>query len=484
MNFDRRGLLVLAPSLLATRAFAAAPKTSTISGMRADFGLLTEVYDRLHPGLDRYLGRDRFKAMMASQAARLAASPCLQTDIVLSLARVTAAVRCGHSHPNPANQSRTLRTTVFEARNRVPFAFRWINGQMIVTRPLRPDVPLLPGTTITAIDETPCPILLRRLMPLARADGSNDAIRVALMEIDGQGRYNAFDVFRPLISTTRSDGRIRLGLDDGRTLDLPAMTDAERKAASGQADENEGWTFTIHNDVGVLTMPTWGIYDSKWDWQSWLNAAFDRLVNEKARGLVIDLRANEGGLDCGDAVLARLIDRPLALPVAERRVRYRKIPDALRPVLDTWDRSFDNWGEAARPSLHPGFYRLVRGDWDIPGAKIEPAGKRFSGKVAVLVGPTCSSATFQFAQVLKQTGLATLVGEPTGGNRRGINGGAFYFVRLPETGIEVDLPLIGFFPNSAQPDAGVIPDVLIAVTVSDIAAGRDPAMEKARQLTS
>lgn len=484
MNIDRRRLLALGPAIMATPTFAATSTSPQIAQMRADFALLTGVYDRLHPGLDRYLGRDRFKAMMASEAARLAGGRCSQADIVLSLAQVTAAIRCGHSYPNPANQSRALRTAVFDGRNRVPFAFRWIGGRMIVTHPLRAGVPLAPGSEVLAVDGTPCAVLLRRLMALARADGGNDAKRVALMGIDGTGRYNAFDVYRPLVSKARDDGRISLALADGRTLDLPAMTDAERQSALGPKPENDGWTFTIDSGVGLLTMPTWGVYDSKWDWKGWLDSAFDRLVDEGVRGLVIDLRANEGGLDCGDNILARLIDRPLALPVAERRVRYRRIPDALRPVLDTWDRSFDNWGDAARPSPHPGFYQLVRGEWDLPGAKIEPVGMRFAGKVAVLVGPTCSSATFQFAQVIKQAGLATLVGEPTGGNRRGINGGTFYFVRLPETGIEVDLPLIGFFPTSAQPDAGILPDVLIAATAIDIAAGRDPAMEKARQLAS
>ena len=85
---------------------------------------------------------------------------------------------------------------------------------------------------------------------------------------------------------------------------------------------------------------------------------------------------------------------------------------------------------------------------------------------------------------MKRSGLATLVGEPTGGNLRGINGGAFYFLRLPETGLEVDLPLIGFFPTLSQPDSGVVPDVAVRTSASDITVGRDSAMEKARQLVS
>jgi hypothetical protein len=69
----------------------------------------------------------------------------------------------------------------------------------------------------------------------------------------------------------------------------------------------------------------------------------------------------------------------------------------------------------------------------------------------------------------------TSFGQPTGGNQRGINGGAFFFLRLPKSQIEMDLPPIGTFPTSPQPDAGLTPDVLVAPTVQDIVNGVDAA---------
>lgn len=487
MRIDRRTLLAAAPAAIVPRSLAAAPPPASPTGaaVRRDFAILSEAYDRLHPGLDRYLGRDRFKSLVQGELNRLINGPMPIRDQFLSLARITAAVRCGHSYPNPANQSKAVVAQIVERSAAVPFAFRWIDGQMVVTGTFRPKVPLSRGDAIIAVDGVPAATLLRRLLPLARADGSNDAKRLALLGVDDQGWPNPFDVYRPLIAPHGPAERIRLTLSDGRVLDLPSFARAPRMRGADRNDaESNGWTFAISQGLATLRMDNWGLYDSKWDWKAWLDAAFDRMIEEKVGGLVIDIRANEGGIDCGDAVLARLIDRPLSQAVMERHVRYKRIPDALRPVLDTWDRSFDDWGEAARPSSRSGMYRLVRGEFDLPGAKIEPAGQRFTGKVAVLVGPTCSSATFQFAETVKRSGVARLVGEPTGGNLRGINGGAFYFLRLPETGLEVDLPLIGYFPATPQPDAGVLPDVQVRTSATDIASGRDPAMEKARQLVS
>ena len=114
--------------------------------------------------------------------------------------------------------------------------------------------------------------------------------------------------------------------------------------------------------------------------------------------------------------------------------------------------------------------------------KISPRGRRFGGKVAVLIDASCSSATFQFANAISRQGIATLVGEPTGGNRRGINGDAYFFVRLPETGLEVDLPIVGIFSAEPQPDAGIIPDRLVHQTAKDIAQGRDRQLAAALSL--
>ena len=102
----------------------------------------------------------------------------------------------------------------------------------------------------------------------------------------------------------------------------------------------------------------------------------------------------------------------------------------------------------------------------------------------MLVDGVCSSATFQFARLVKAGRLGTLVGEPTGGNLRGINGGAFFFVRLPESRLEIDLPLIGYFPPGSPPDAGLLPDVPAAPTRASIAAGADPGMAAALNLVA
>jgi hypothetical protein len=96
-----------------------------------------------------------------------------------------------------------------------------------------------------------------------------------------------------------------------------------------------------------------------------------------------------------------------------------------------------------------------------------------------LIGPVNSSATFQFADKCKASGLVKLFGETTGGNQRGINGGCFFFVRLPASGIEFDLPLIGYFPPGHPRDAGIAPDQFVLQSTADISQGYDRTLAAA-----
>jgi C-terminal processing protease CtpA/Prc len=136
-------------------------------------------------------------------------------------------------------------------------------------------------------------------------------------------------------------------------------------------------------------------------------------------------------------------------------------------VLETWDPAFYDWGEPA-VDLGDGFYRLTKYDNDPGGAVVGALSPRYAGRIWLLIGPVNSSATFEFAAAVQRHRLGTLVGQPTGGNQRGITGGAFFFLRLPGSGI-------GQFPISDRPlpDAGLEPDVPVQRRVEDIATGRD-----------
>jgi Peptidase family S41 len=447
----------LAPPPSAASAAAAAELAS-------DIDLTREILAMLHPGLLRYNSPLQIDAMMASVKRSFAGAPDLaQRYLVLS--RFLATLKCGHSHANAFNQSPAVVKALFDRKSRLPFAMRWIGEQMVVTGGDLMAEKLPPGTLIGAINGVPARTMLQTLLLYARADGNNDAQRRSLLDLRGRTRFETFDVFQGLHYGEPASGVFRLDVrtPDGviSTLEAPALTMDERHAqlpAAATATDAALWDWRVDEQgVAVLTMPSWALHDSKWDWRAWLNDKLDALAaDSSAKGLVVDLRGNEGGLDCGNPILERFLKSASALPM-RRLVRYQKTPEPLNRYLDTWDNSFRDWGGKARP-FDSRFFSLPAGE-----TTLQPKGAALSLPLVVLTDAANSSATFAFAQRIKATGAGKLVGEATGGNQRGINASAFFFVRLPASGIE--------------------PDVKVEASAGDIAAGRDAPMERALALT-
>jgi len=69
--------------------------------------------------------------------------------------------------------------------------------------------------------------------------------------------------------------------------------------------------------------------------------------------------------------------------------------------------------------------------------------------------------------------LRRLVGQATGGNRRGLNGGQLAWVTRSHSGVAVDIPLLAARYDLARPDASVTPDVVVPRSFAAQAVGVD-----------
>jgi Peptidase family S41 len=468
--------------------------------LQADATVLRNAYESLHPGLYRYNNAAQMDAAFSALNQQLDHDETLQ-DSFLAFSEFAAKVRCGHTQANPFNQPKDLVEKLLKSATRVPFYFQWLNRSMMVTKDFTPNHSLPVGTKILKINGVPVEAILVKLMTIARADGANDSKRIAQLAVTGDSEYETFDIYFPMFFPQRGSGMDLLvrkpGSHDENSLLAKPLTFDERIAPiqererqrRGGSDVLFEWKY-LQGGRAYLKMPTWALYDSKWNWKQWLNEKIDEAAERNAPTLILDIRGDEGGNDVGNEILQHLVDEPLTLSPMRRLIRYRKVSEDLLPYLDTWDKSFRDWGSFASalstpwPTAPKGvpYLKLTRYD-DDSGDVIRPAGRRFHGEVVVLIDATNSSATFQFAQEIQTHHLGTLIGQPTGGSQRGINGGAFFFLRLPYSGIELDLPLIGTFPPAPMPDAGVKPDIPITKTAADIAEGRDPELAAALLVT-
>lgn len=223
----------------ATNATVAPPQAALAStrlsgaSLQADAAILRRAYEALHPGLHRYNTPAQIDAAFRALESEFQQDRTL-ADAYLAFSVLAAKVKCGHTYANFFNQSSTVQAALFQGP-RIPFHFRWLGDRMIVTRSFASDPRLRAGTEVLALNGQPVAEILARLMTVARADGNNDAKRVAYLQVDGLSRYEAFDIFCSLFFPSDSPWvtlRVRAPeAPDIQTVQAPAATYAGRLAA-------------------------------------------------------------------------------------------------------------------------------------------------------------------------------------------------------------------------------------------------------------
>lgn len=449
----------------------AAPELSAEDAQR-DLRILQRAFTELHPGLYRYTTPAELDARFAAAQAEVGQGAS-RAQLYLLASRLSAAVRCGHTWTNPSNQSPAVQALL--ARQTLPLVLRFVEGRLRVEASAAPGVPA--GSEVLTIDgRTPADITAL-LMPYLRADGSSDGKRLA--QLDDNANGGAMQRLFPLLVPPSPAGW-RLQLADGRTVNVAPTTAAAREQAlraAGWAPADNTWQLRVDGPVAVLTLPTFAFWRGGFDGAAFLDRSFADLRSRGIRQLILDLRDNEGGDDSlGRQLLAHLLPAPYTQPGSQRVSAYERAPYVLARYLDTWDFGFfDRTGQVER---------MAGRGWRMPEAAprlIARVAQPFQGRVVALVGPQNSSAGYLLARDLKASGAALLMGEATGGNLRGLNGGQLAWLTLPASGVAVDIPLVANVVPGNPPDAGVQPDVIVAPRWADVAAGVDTVMEAARR---
>jgi Peptidase family S41 len=481
--------LTLAAGLLTARLGSAqsAPTKLAPSQLQPDARLLRSVLDQLHPGLYRHVDSIEIAKRFAALEAQWA-KPQTLPDAYRDLSITLAAIRDAHTYANPNNQSKTVQTVLFGRATCVPFHFRLIDKRMIVTSAL--DSLALPrGTEVTRINDNSITSVLDTLLAATRGDGANDANRLSRLEVTGLEANEAFDMLLPLFLPVGRTFALEVKVSDkanARAVTVPAVVARTREATlstrRGGTPSLKWHLNSLDGRTIRLTFPdfvTWR--DPKFDWKKWLADSFNTIRQLKADAVILDVRQCEGGNDEVVTELLRyLAPKPFNRAPERQLWRVDHFDPSQLSFLDTWNPKLKTMTAAEFAPTSDGFFeRLSDRAARVP---VRPYPQAFTGKVYALCGPRNSSAAFQLLRELQTNHIATLVGQPTGGNRRGTTGGQFVMLRLPNTGFEVDVPLIAYSPIRAQPDQGLEPDEEVALTVEDLRAGHDPEMARVREL--
>jgi hypothetical protein len=460
--------------------------------MTEDARLYRSALETIHPGLYRYTSKREMDAAFAS-LERAIRQPMSELDFSRRLSAVLAKIRCNHT--------KAENTAAFEKWRRdnpshLPFRFQLIEGRMYVLAS-DPAQPLLArGTEILAINGRPVAALVKTLAPYVPIDGFTEWSRLTGLASDSDLMGSDFDHFYPYVygipaqwqmtvrgsgETVRRDMRMT-PITFRQFTALP--TDGAKYRSSFKADTK---LQKLDDSTMLLTIPTFVNYRDPADPQKFYDAIFTQIKNEKATRLIIDLRSNSGGSgDVNVALMAYLLDRPFRWNHALRAktIRFGDFPK----YIDTWGNRQEIFEAPLEAFVKQpdGWYDRKPSENDPDLDVQQPSPLAFKGRVTLLTSPWNGSGSTMLIAKLKDEGRVRTIGARSGGSPDGPTAGRIFLMTLPNSKIPVRIPNLFNQMNTSlfETGKGLTPDIQVAPTVADMIAGRDPALEAARNDTT
>lgn len=481
-----KNLLIIVLCLIANITFA--QTILKAEDLQKDFAIARKSYEQMHPGLYKYQSKEVIDKAFEDCKTALNHDQSL-AEAYLNFHKLTSKFQCGHAYPNFYNQAEFLKKELFEQKVCLPFQFQLIDDRMLITRSA--DSTLSDGIEVKTINGVAVSTIIKTLLPLVRADGSNDAKRRKLLEIGGQ-TFEYFDIFFPMYYPLKTDD-FELEVSDFKSkkfskISVKALNRTKRnEIMKAKYADNEvvnakfNW---LDDKTAIMQINNLAVYSKAFDFDKFYLNSVNEYNEKQGKNLIIDIRKCEGGNTSEMIKLVRyLTKKNIEIKNEQDCWAYVKIDTTLKQYVDnkSWAFGWFNMNEKYFTKLENGQYRSKDGD---KSEMIIPAKNTLDGTIYLLTSATNSSAGYIMADIFKKYHLATLVGQTTGGNQRGITAGAMFFMSLPNTKIEIDVPLIGMNYDLAKTrsDAGLSPDVYVKPNIKDAVRGIDTEIEVVKKL--
>lgn len=464
--------MVMAPA----REVEYAEKTYPVEALKEDLKVLREILEEGHGGFDRYTPASVLKKRF-DEAMNGLTGPLTELDFYLRLLPLVADIKDGHTR---VQVSPPAGSFLDDQPINVPLGLRFLGDKTYIFRNLSSDTGITEGAELLAINGIPMVEVLSDLLPLIPSDAGIQTRKLRQLEFPATfGRLFALRFGRP--------DSYRLRFRPYRSQEVQEITvpgikgkDVVRILSERYPDAAKRrplYELSFRGTTAVLTVRAFADDPEKESlpYPQFLRNAFRTLDERIALNLIIDLRGNGGGHDeYGKLLFAHVMDRPF--------LYYR----ALETKKDRYDLfRFTNESAKDAEELAKPLRKNARGWFDVlghPNSGLQmPQEPRFSRRVAILIDGGSFSATGETTSLFHYYRKAVFLGEECGSGYYGNTSGFMVMATLPNTRIQVRIPLVLYTMavDDYPKDRGIVPDIPVEPTIEDLLAGRDPVMERA-----
>ena len=451
-----------------------------------DIAILKKIVQYVHPNIYKYRDsiqlQDDFKILEADMKS----NPTLN-NIYGAVSKFAAKIKCSHTFTNPWNQGGTMGKANFYQQDKIPFTFNRIGKRIFIDKNVSSNVELKKGLEILEINGISTEEILTKLATYVTSDGNNYEKKLERLSVSGEEKFSMFDIFYSIEYGSKDEFNLKLK-DVNSNEEFVAIVKSISKTNRTKSiidlygklntSLKDSWSFEIiESNIARLTIKSFAVQRNEFDWKEYLDKVFEQLNEKSISNFIIDIRGNEGGQgEVGQYILERVIDKPFKVNAMESSVRYLKIPLEFEKYIRTWDKfPYDFKGKIAKEEN--GRYFLKQ-KYSLAETILQPKKKGYKGKVYLMTDASNSSATHLMAMYAKQVENITLVGQETGGNMMGTNGSFMFFLRLPNSKVELDIPAINMLvpTDKIAIDGGVQPHIEIKKNAQDFINNIDTEM--------
>jgi hypothetical protein len=447
------------------------PTLYTPIQQKQDFSVFRTALTEAHPGLFRYQSKKEVEEQFSSVEQQLNRN-MTEEEFYRLLNPLIANIRCAHTKFH--REGKPDDPYAFHQEGLFPLKLYFQNDRKVyVLNSFTDEKTVAPGSEVLRVNGQNIDEIEDLLFRQITADGHVTGSKYQELNQFFPGYYANFIGTADHFTIEYKEG----GSEKTSTQKLVAAVLSEIIPKEQSQDTVSPFHLSFPQP-GIALMKIDVFVASEEEFESFLSTSFTELKNKNITHLILDLRDNEGGVDrFGAQLYSWLTDKPFRyydhLSVASMPpysfARYAVLPEELDQLKAFIKKQGNEYVFTQHPNL----------------GMQQPEANSFTGKLYMLQNGRSLSVTSEFAAVVRDNNRGIFIGEESGGAISGNNSGGFALVKLPNTHLGLDIPLLGYYmylQHHHQQDRGILPEQPVKISVNDILEQKDPVLEKALQL--